>query len=168
MALIVAVVVVAAIVVSVFTFLRSTEGTSPDGTPVRVGAESPGGGEEGSPPAGEGPDAQASGTEGAAAAVGDTVAPVDSDRIESLGESLLESISRYYGLAVALDQGRAECSALQEAYVEVENRWMAYNVEGKARFRGRLPDDLAARDERLYEGVQDVEQEFGRSGCERP
>ena len=88
--------------------------------------------------------------------------------LERLGDRLLESVSRYYGLAVARDDGRATCVQLQDAYVEVENRWMAYNVEGKARFRGRLPGALGARDERLYDGVRDVEREFGRSGCERP
>jgi hypothetical protein len=97
-----------------------------------------------------------------------TPATITLEEIESLGESLLESISRYYGLAVALDAGTTTCQELQNAYVEVEDRWMAYNVQGKARYRGRLPDELTARDERLYEGVQDVEREFGRSGCERP
>lgn len=88
--------------------------------------------------------------------------------MEELGESLLESVSRYYGLAVAAEEGRASCSDLQEGYIQVEDRWIAYNVEGKARYRGRLPERLAARDERLYQGVRDVETEFGRSGCSRP
>lgn len=94
--------------------------------------------------------------------------PVSEARMEELGESLLESVSRYYGLAVAAEEGRASCSDLQEGYIQVEDRWIAYNVEGKARYRGRLPERLAARDERLYQGVRDVETEFGRSGCSRP
>jgi hypothetical protein len=87
---------------------------------------------------------------------------------EELGDTLLEAISRYYGRAVAVDAGQATCAELRTAYVEVDDSWIAYNVQGKARFRGRLPGDLATRDDRLYAGVQDVEREFARSGCERP
>ncbi len=94
--------------------------------------------------------------------------PVSAVEVEQLGDVLLESISRYYGLAVAVDEGQATCADLQAAYVEVEDRWITYNVQGRARFRGRLPEELATRDERLYAGVQDVEREFTRSGCERP
>jgi proteasome lid subunit RPN8/RPN11 len=98
----------------------------------------------------------------------DSVAPASVADVEELGDALLESVSRYYGRAVAQDGGQATCADLQTAYVEVEDRWIAYNVQGRARFRGRLPDELATRDERLYAGVQDVEREFTRSGCERP
>jgi proteasome lid subunit RPN8/RPN11 len=93
---------------------------------------------------------------------------VSAVEMEQLGDALLESVSRYYGRAVAVDEGRATCADLQIAYVEVEDRWIAYNVQGRARFEGRLPEELATRDERLYAGVQDVEREFTRSGCERP
>ena len=103
-----------------------------------------------------------------AAAADSATSPVSVDDVEQLGDDLLESISRYYGRAVAVDGGQATCADLQSAYVEVEDRWIAYNVQGRARFRGRLPEDLATRDERLYAGVQDVEREFTRSGCERP
>jgi hypothetical protein len=89
-------------------------------------------------------------------------------RFEELGEDLLEKISRYYGLAVAEDQGRAGCAELQAAYVAVEDQWILYSVEGRAKLPGVLPGDLAERDERLYRGVRDVEREFARSGCERP
>ena len=88
--------------------------------------------------------------------------------LEELGDTLLEAVSSYYGRAVAADGGQATCAELQAVYVEVDDRWIAYNVQGKARFRGRLPNELATRDERLYRGVQDVEREFARSGCARP
>jgi len=102
-------------------------------------------------------------------AVADTAAPpATAADIKRLGDSLLESISRYYGQAVARDEGKVTCAELQASYVEVEDRWISYNVQGRARFRGRLPDEMATRDERLYAGVQDVEREFTRSGCERP
>lgn len=93
---------------------------------------------------------------------------VSAERFQALGEDLLESISRFYGSVVALDQGAIGCAELQGAYVEVEDRWIAYSMEGRGRWEGRLPEALAERDERLYQGVRDAEQEFGRSGCERP
>ena len=102
------------------------------------------------------------------AAADSQASPASVVDIEQLGDGLLEGISRYYGRAVAVDGGQATCSDLQAAYVEVEDSWIAYNVQGRARFQGRLPDELATRDERLYAGVQDVEREFTRSGCERP
>jgi hypothetical protein len=101
-------------------------------------------------------------------ALGDNLLEDISRYFEALGDNLLEDISRYYGLAVALDQGRAACSELQAAYVAVEDDWIAYIVQGRALWTGRLPEDLTQRDERLYAGVQDVEREFSRSGCARP
>lgn len=166
--------VVAAIVVSLVVFVlpSASEGegggmaeTSSSGSPD---AAQPQGGEpiqaapsETGESAGEGP--------GDPPPAADSLPPpVSADGIEQLGDVLLESISRYYGRAVAVDAGQATCADLQASYVEVEDSWIAYNVQGRARFRGRLPDELATRDERLYAGVQDVEREFTRSGCERP
>ena len=50
----------------------------------------------------------------------------------------------------------------------VEDGWIDYNTQYRARFAGALPADLVERDDRLYLGVQDVEREFERSGCPRP
>jgi hypothetical protein len=164
LAMAVGVVVVAAVVVGLLAVLRSEgpgEGVRPTTTPG-VGAAEPAA-------ASEEPALDDAAGPGTVAATGDSASgAVTEPEMESLGDSLLGSISRYYGLTVALDDGRASCADLQAAYVEVDSRWMTYNIEGKARFQGRLPDDLATRDERLYAGVQDVEREFGQSGCERP
>jgi len=149
---------------------------------VRPSAPDGGAGQEATPEAAVNPAVAASeepgdpGAEAGAAsrdvgsvAVADAVTPAASEaELKGLGDDLLASVSRFYGRAVAVDQGRAACSDLQTAYVEVEDGWIEYNVQGRARFSGRLPDELAARDERLYAGVQDVEREFARSGCERP
>jgi hypothetical protein len=93
---------------------------------------------------------------------------VTPEQFEILRDGLLASISSFYGRAVARDNGQATCADLQAAFVTVEDTWITYNVEGKARLGGRLIGDDAVRDERLYAGVQDVEREFDRSGCERP
>jgi hypothetical protein len=168
-----------AIVVSALVFLlpsggETESGASSEAVPV-AGAEAAAGQAEvpaDDPPAGAGaaqPGGSDAGEAGEAlAAVDPAASAVSVDDVERLGDDLLEAISRYYGRAVAVDGGQATCSDLQGAYVEVEDNWIAYNVQGRARFRGRLPDELATRDERLYAGVQDVEREFTRSGCERP
>ena len=102
-------------------------------------------------------------------AVADSTQPESTIQdLERLGDTLLEAVSRFYGLAVAVDGGTATCTQLAASYVEVEDLWIDYNVRGRARFRGRLPEELATRDERLYAGVQDVEREYTRSGCPRP
>ena len=164
----------AVVVVSLWMFLGSADVGGQGGREmeaVPTGAES-----AGDPQAGprDGLSGEAGGSAdgvdptGAVAAADSLPSPVSQAEIERLGDDLLESVSRYYGLAVAVDRGQATCPDLQTAYVEVEDRWIEYNVQGRARFRGRLPDQLAVRDERLYAGVQDVEREFARSGCERP
>ena len=167
-----AVLLLALVAVSVLMFTGPSEQAGPGTTPTAATGSSPSNATDGpeSVPPVEGDPAEADGADPTAepAASDTTLGEGTTAQIEALGESLLESISRYYGLAVAVDEGRSNCTELQTAYVEVEDRWMSYNVEGKARFRGRLPDELAVRDERLYSGVQDVEREFGRSGCPRP
>ncbi len=167
-------VVVAAIVASLFVFAGpsgSEPEADPAGQPASVEELLP---EQGtgeldggmSSDAGEAPSDAGEGTPPVASDSTGDAATVE--EFEELGDTLLEAISRYYGRAVAVDAGQATCAELRTAYVAVDDSWIAYNVQGKARFRGRLPDELATRDDRLYAGVQDVEREFARSGCERP
>lgn len=163
-----------AIVVSSLVFLlpsggETEAGAAPEAVPVAGGEAAAGQAEDPAddPPAEAGDSETGEPGEGLAA-VDSTVSPVSAAEVEQLGDDLLEAVSRYYGRAVAVDGGQATCSELQAAYVQVEDNWIAYNVQGRARFRGRLPDELATRDERLYAGVQDVEREFTRSGCDRP
>jgi proteasome lid subunit RPN8/RPN11 len=100
------------------------------------------------------------------ATVADTV--VTTADLERESQEVLRTISQFYGRAVERDDGQATCEDLQVAFVAVEDRWIKYNTQYKARYEGRLPEALAARDERLYAGVQDTEREFDRSGCPRP
>ena len=94
--------------------------------------------------------------------------PVSREQLEQQSQEMLSTISRFYGSVVAMDDGTATCEDLQAAFVIVEDAWIEYNSRYKARYPGELPADLAASDERLYLGVQDVEREFDRSGCPRP
>jgi len=101
---------------------------------------------------------------------GDSISdgPVTREQLEVQSQVMLSTISRFYGSVVAMDDRTETCEDLRVAFVRVEDGWIEYNSRFKAGFPGELPDDLAARDERLYLGVQDVEREFERSGCPRP
>ncbi|MGD8496911.1 MAG: hypothetical protein PVF05_12050 [Gemmatimonadales bacterium] len=97
-----------------------------------------------------------------------TGVPVTAAQMDSVGRYMLSTISRFYGRAVAHDDGTASCEDLAAAYVDLENAWIRYNSQFKARFEGPMPDSIAARDERVYAGVQDADREYERSGCPRP
>jgi len=105
---------------------------------------------------------------GDAAADSPAIGGVTAAQIDSAGRDMLATISRFYGRAVAHDNGQASCEDLAAAYVDVENAWIHYNTEYKAEFKGPLSDELSARDTRLYAGVQDADREYVRSGCPRP
>jgi hypothetical protein len=119
--------------------------------------------------AGARPGAREGGDAGAAPAAGAVAAPtIDRAALEGMSDRVLEAISRYYGRDVARERGEISCPELQAAFVEVMDSWIDYSTRGKQAWQGRLPEDLAERDERLYRGVQDVERLFGGSGCPRP
>lgn len=89
-------------------------------------------------------------------------------QIDSAGRETLGMISQFYGRSVALDDGQATCEELGEALIAVENAWLAYNADFKARFTSPLPAALAERDERLVAGMRDVERLYDESECPRP
>jgi hypothetical protein len=131
-----------------------------------VPAESPAGEGEARPVDGAG---GAGGQEAAGQQAPGAAAPaIDRVRLEAMSDRVLEAISRYYGRDVARERGEISCPELQAAFVEVMDSWIDYSTSGKQAWQGRLPEDLAERDERLYRGVQDVERLFGASGCPRP
>ena len=95
-------------------------------------------------------------------------AAVTPAQIDSAGRETLGVISRFYGRSVALDDGQATCDELGEALIAVENAWLTYNADYKARFTAPLPEPLAQRDERLVAGMRDVERLYDESECPRP
>lgn len=96
------------------------------------------------------------------------VEPVSLDELQELSDTVLESISTYYGRDGAFSGGEIGCPELQTSFAEVMDSWIDYSTRGKAGWQGRLPPDLVERDERLYLGVQDVERLFEASSCPRP
>lgn len=156
-----------------------TEDATGDGAPA-AGAETPAAGAEDrdrpevAPERaveGAGADAAAPAGEGAVPRTAPgAVAPPAPDRVqlEAMSDRVLEAISRFYGRDVARERGEIGCPQLQAAFLEVMDSWIDYSTRGKQAWQGRLPEELAERDERLYLGVQDVERLFAASGCPRP
>ncbi|MFQ5888808.1 MAG: hypothetical protein ACE5JR_02010 [Gemmatimonadota bacterium] len=166
------VLVVVVVVVSLVAVVRGTgpgaeSGVSPAAPSVtqqleapQTAAEMPGAA-SGSEDDGEALSGEAAGA--TAASVGGVLG-----RLDLLSDAMVEAISRYYGVTVSFDAGRVTCSELQAVYVRVEDAWIDYNANGKARVDAPLDSDRVARDSRLYEGVQDVERLFAQTGCDRP
>jgi proteasome lid subunit RPN8/RPN11 len=94
--------------------------------------------------------------------------PVPIETLRSLSDTVVQSISTFYGRSGAFDRGEIECPELQASFVEVMDSWIDYSTRGRAGWQGRMPPDVEVRDERLYLGVQDVERLFEGSSCPRP
>ena len=125
-------------------------------------------------PANEGADDAAISDSAAAVAevadptAGSTPDPVSIETLRDLSDAVVESISSFYGRSGAYDREEIECADLQASFVEVMDSWIDYSTRGRAGWEGRMPPDVAERDERLYLGVQDVERLFEASSCPRP
>ena len=148
-----------------------------------AGGDAPTGGESGARapdavtggvPANEGADDAAISDSAAAVAevadptAGSTPDPVSIETLRDLSDAVVESISSFYGRSGAYDREEIECADLQASFVEVMDSWIDYSTRGRAGWEGRMPPDVAERDERLYLGVQDVERLFEASSCPRP
>ncbi|MCL7976592.1 MAG: hypothetical protein M8863_04720 [marine benthic group bacterium] len=137
--------------------------------------DTPSAAESGQPvPAGQGSgDGAVADPDSAIAGVADpsavpTPAPVSIETLRDLSDTVVESISTFYGRSGAFDRGEIECPDLQASFVEVMDSWIDYSTRGRADWQGRMPPDVEERDERLYLGVQDVERLFEGSSCPRP
>jgi proteasome lid subunit RPN8/RPN11 len=132
------------------------DGTAPDEGGVEIAGE------------GGTPDPEARDGEVADPAATSVSGPVSIETLRSLSDSVVQAISTFYGRTGAFDRGEIECQELQASFVEVMDSWIDYSTRGRAGWQGRMPPDVAERDERLYLGVQDVERLFEGSSCPRP
>ena len=69
--------------------------------------------------------------------------------------------------AALFASGRIDCTALAGGLVSIENLWITYNTERRARMAA-FDQRRASRDQALYAGVDSVESRFEQSGCRRP
>src|SRR5437867_3483356 len=87
-------------------------------------------------------------------------------RLDRVGDSLALVVRGFNAGAAQFARGQLACVGLAHALGAVEQRWTAYTAARRA--AGVLDATHAARDQRLYAGVDSVEHRFDKSGCERP
>jgi hypothetical protein len=88
-------------------------------------------------------------------------------RFDRLSDSLSRSVRSFHDRAALFTAGRSDCPALARGLASIENLWITYNAERRARiasFDGRR----TAQDQALYASVDSVESRFEQSGCSRP
>lgn len=93
-------------------------------------------------------------------------APSPVAALDVIGDSLVESVRNFADRAGMFTRGQLPCAGLARGLSAVESRWIAYNTA--RRRAGVLDAAHAARDQRLYAGVDSVERRFEQSACPRP
>jgi len=88
-------------------------------------------------------------------------------RFDRLSDTLARAVRNFQDRAASFAGGQIDCATLARGLVTIENLWITYNAERRARMSG-FDQRRAAQDQRLYAGVDSVESRFEQSGCRRP
>jgi hypothetical protein len=88
-------------------------------------------------------------------------------RFDRLSDSLTRAVRGFQDRAALFASGRMDCSGLASGLVAIENLWITYNTERRARMASFDPQRMT-KDQALYASVDSVEGRFERSGCPRP
>ncbi len=88
-------------------------------------------------------------------------------RFDRLSDSLTRAVRSFQDRATLFDTGRLDCNGLATGLVAIENLWITYNAERRARMAA-FDQRRATQDQALYASVDAVESRFERSGCPRP
>jgi len=88
-------------------------------------------------------------------------------RFDRLSDSLARAVRSFQDRAALFESGRMDCNGLASGLVAIENLWITYNTERRARMAA-FDQRRAAQDQALYAAVDGVESRFERSGCPRP
>ncbi len=88
-------------------------------------------------------------------------------RFDRLSDSLARAVRSFQDRAALFDSGRMDCNGLASGLVAIENLWITYNTERRARMAA-FDQRRATQDQALYASVDAVESRFERSGCPRP
>ncbi|MGH7336359.1 MAG: hypothetical protein ACREI7_02160, partial [Myxococcota bacterium] len=90
-------------------------------------------------------------------------------RFDRLSDTLARAVRNYQERAALYASGRIDCATLARGLVAIENLWITYNGERRARLAaGSFDPRRTARDQALYGSVDSAESQFERSGCRRP
>jgi len=119
----------------------------------------------GSPPAAPPP---APGRASPAVVVPQPVAPPSPfARFDRLSDSLSRAVRNFQDRASLFESGRMDCGGLASGLVSIENLWISYNTERRARMAA-FDQHRAIQDQSMYAAVDSVESRFEHSGCPRP
>ena len=88
-------------------------------------------------------------------------------RFDRLSDTLSRAVRNFQDRAALFTSGRIDCTALASGLVSIENLWITYNTERRARMAA-FDQRRASRDQALYAGVDSVESRFEQSACQRP
>ena len=88
-------------------------------------------------------------------------------RFDRLSDSLSRSVRNFQDRASLFASGRMDCGGLASGLVSIENLWISYNNERRARMAA-FDQRRAMQDQAMYAAVDSVESRFEQSGCPRP
>jgi hypothetical protein len=88
-------------------------------------------------------------------------------RFDRLSDSLSRAVRNFQERAALFASGRMDCGGLASGLVSIENLWISYNTERRARMT-TFDQRRAYQDQRMYAAVDSVESRFEQSGCPRP
>ncbi|HEX4601149.1 MAG TPA: hypothetical protein VH116_07140 [Gemmatimonadales bacterium] len=87
-------------------------------------------------------------------------------RLDAATDTLALAVAAFDIRAQLFDRRQMACPELARGLVEMESRWIVYNVARKGAFA--LDSVRRVRDRGAYNDVHTVERRFERSGCPRP
>jgi len=88
-------------------------------------------------------------------------------RFDRLSDSLSRAVRNFQDRASLFADRRMDCGGLASGLVSIENLWISYNTERRARMAG-FDQHRARQDQSMYAAVDSVESRFEHSGCPRP
>jgi hypothetical protein len=95
------------------------------------------------------------------------VAPSPFARFDRLSDSLSRAVRNFQDRASLFASGRMDCGGLASGLVSIENLWISYNNERRARMAA-FDQRRAMQDQAMYAAVDSVESRFEQTGCPRP
>ena len=88
-------------------------------------------------------------------------------RFDRLSDSLTRAVRNFQDRARLFASGQVDCAGLATGLVSVENLWIRYSTERRARVAA-FDQRRAVQDQALYSAVDSVSRRFDNSGCPRP
>src|SRR2546422_550670 len=94
------------------------------------------------------------------------VGELSRERVDRMADTVALTVGAFDLRARLFDGRKMACPDLARGLIDVEERWMSYNVARKN--AAALDSARNARDRSLYSDVDAVERRFERSKCARP